>query len=71
MTNQLEPDSSRPTPGAGNQTYPQFVIDTKTGQIEVNLIDKASGRVVRHIPATELRQIVRRRGFWPQAKPGA
>jgi len=40
-------------------TYPQFVIDEKTGKIEVNFIDENSGRVVRHIPAAELGEIVR------------
>ncbi|MCB0209139.1 MAG: flagellar protein FlaG [Anaerolineae bacterium] len=42
-----------------NYTYPQFVIDEKTGHVEVNFIEKESGRVVRHIPATELRAIIR------------
>lgn len=40
-------------------TYPQFVIDEKTGRIEVNFIDENSGRVVRHIPSAELGEIVR------------
>lgn len=40
-------------------TYPQFIISETTGQIEVNFIDKNSGRVVRHIPSTELNEIVR------------
>lgn len=43
---------------AGSYTYPQFIIDEKAGQIKVNLIDKASGRVVRHILASELNEIV-------------
>jgi len=49
------------TPGcqSENYTYPQFVIDEKTGRVDVNFIDLASGRVVRHIPAAELNQIVR------------
>lgn len=43
-----------------NYTYPQFIIvNETTGQIEVNFIDKDSGRVVRHIPSTELKAIVR------------
>lgn len=42
-----------------NYTYPQFVIDEKTGQIEVNFIDRESGRVVRHIPSAELKAIVK------------
>jgi hypothetical protein len=42
-----------------NYTYPQFIIDEKTRQIKINLIDKASGRVVRHIAARELDQILR------------
>ena len=46
--------------GVGNNyTYPQFVIDEKTGQVDVNFIDRVSGRVVRHIPASELNNIVR------------
>lgn len=40
-------------------TYLQFVISEVTGQIEVNFIDKASGRVIRHIPSIELVEIVR------------
>jgi hypothetical protein len=39
-------------------TYPQFIIDETTGKIEVNFIDKESGRVLRHIPSTELREII-------------
>jgi hypothetical protein len=46
-----------------NYTYPQFVIDEKTGRVEVNFIDWASGRVIRHIPATELSEIVRGHGL--------
>lgn len=42
-----------------NYTYPQFIIDEKTGQIEVNFIDRESGRVVRHIPSAELKAIVK------------
>lgn len=42
-----------------NYTYPQFIIDEKTGRVEVNFIDWASGRVVRHIAAAELNKIVR------------
>jgi uncharacterized FlaG/YvyC family protein len=45
--------------GSGSYTYPQFIIDDKTGRIKVNFIDKASGRVVRHIPPAELSEIVR------------
>ncbi|MCL4294672.1 MAG: flagellar protein FlaG [Anaerolineae bacterium] len=40
-------------------TYPQFIIDEATGKIEVNFIDKESGRVLRHIPSTELNEIVK------------
>lgn len=47
-------------------TYPEFVIDERSGQVKVNLIDKVSGRVVRHIPPTELNLIVR--GFSPLNK---
>jgi uncharacterized FlaG/YvyC family protein len=46
-----------------NYTYPQFVIDEKTGRVEVNFIDWASGRVVRHIPAAELTAIIRDHGL--------
>ncbi len=46
-----------------NYTYPQFVIDEKTGRVEVNFIDWDSGRVIRHIPATELSEIVRGHGL--------
>lgn len=42
-----------------NYTYPEFIIDEITGKIEVNFIDKESGRVLRHIPSTELNEIVR------------
>jgi uncharacterized FlaG/YvyC family protein len=48
-----------PQPNSDSHTYPQFVIDEKTGRIEVNFIDEGSGRVVRHIPAAELGEIVR------------
>jgi uncharacterized FlaG/YvyC family protein len=48
-----------------NYTYPQFVIDEKTGRVEVNFIDWASGRVVRHIPAAELNEIVRGQNLIP------
>ncbi len=41
-----------------NYTYPEFVIDERTGQVRVNLIDMASGQVVRHIPPTEVNKIV-------------
>jgi hypothetical protein len=44
----------------GSYTYPQFVIDERTGQVcEVNLIDNESGQVVFHIPSAELQAIVR------------
>jgi len=54
----------QPQPG-NNYTYPQFIIDEKTGRVEVNFIDWASGRVVRHIPAAELSKIVRSQGLVP------
>ena len=55
---------ANPTDQADNNyTYPQFVIDEKTGRVEVNFIDWASGRVLRHIPATELSEIVRGHGL--------
>lgn len=43
-------------------TYPEFIIDEQSGQVKVNLIDKASGRVVRHIPPTELHNIIKGSG---------
>jgi uncharacterized FlaG/YvyC family protein len=46
-------------PKLASYTYPQFIIDEKTGKIEVNFIDGDSGRVLRHIPSAELGQIVR------------
>lgn len=46
-------------PHLDSYTYPQFIIDEATGKIEVNFIDKESGRVLRHIPSTELNEIVR------------
>jgi len=45
--------------GAESYTYPQFVINEKTGRMEGNLIDGASGRIVRHIPSVELDEIIR------------
>lgn len=55
--------SSRPRPNnyqpdSSSYTYPQFIIDERTGQVEVNFIDKDSGRVVRYIPSIELSKIV-------------
>lgn len=47
-------------------TYPEFIIDESSGQVKVNLIDKVSGRVVRHIPPTELSLIVK--GLFPTNK---
>lgn len=41
-----------------NYTYPEFVIDERSGKVEVNLIDQASGKVVRHIPSVELNQLL-------------
>ena len=48
-------------PGGANHsyTYPQFVIDEKTGRIDVNFIDGASGKIIRHIPSAELGEIMR------------
>lgn len=40
--------------------YPQFIIDEQTGRIEVYFIDRATGRIIRYIPATELHEIVQR-----------
>lgn len=52
-----QPDDNHPL-YHDTYTYPQFVIDEKTGQIVVNFIDGHSGRVVRHIPSQELSKIV-------------
>lgn len=48
-----------------NYTYPQFIIDEKTGRVEVNFIDWASGQIVRHIAAAELSQILKDQGTLP------
>ncbi len=39
-------------------TYLQFIISEKTGRIQVNIIDNASGRVVHHISSGELEEII-------------
>lgn len=55
----LQSDFENCQPQRDSYTYPQFVIiNETTGQIEVDFIDKDSGRVVRHIPSTELKEIV-------------
>ncbi|MFN8455274.1 MAG: flagellar protein FlaG [Anaerolineae bacterium] len=55
-----QPDFENCQTHLDSYTYPQFIIvNETTGQIEVNFIDKDSGRVVRHIPSTELKAIVR------------
>lgn len=41
-----------------NYTYPEFLIDERSGNVAVNLIDKASGKVMRHIPSIELNKIL-------------
>ena len=46
----------------GDYTYPQFIIDEKTRTITVNLIDKASGRVICHISSEKLGEIAR--NYW-------
>ena len=43
----------------GSYIYPQFIIDEKTGKVEVKLIDGNSGQILRHIPASELGEIIR------------
>lgn len=55
--------TQQPSDSEQNYTYPQFVIDEKTGRVDVNFIDWASGRVLRHIPAAELNNIVRNHGL--------
>jgi uncharacterized FlaG/YvyC family protein len=55
----VQPDSETNQPVTDNYTYPQFIIKEMTGQIEVNFIDKASGRIIRHIPSVDLAKIVR------------
>lgn len=57
MTLQLHSKSNQTC--LNSYTYLQFVISEVTGQIEVNFIDRASGRVVRHIPSIELVEIVK------------
>lgn len=42
---------------AQNYTYPEFVIDERSGQVAVNLIDQASGKIVRHIASSELNRL--------------
>lgn len=56
-------------PYSRSYTYPQFIIDEKTGRIEVNFIDKESGRIVRHIPATELNEILKGYGTIRRVAP--
>jgi uncharacterized FlaG/YvyC family protein len=56
MLTQSNPEHHQPN--LDSYTYPQFIIDEITGKIEVNFIDKESGRVLRHIPSTELREII-------------
>lgn len=41
-----------------SHTYPEFNIDGVSGRIWVNLIEASSGRILRHIPPTELHQIM-------------
>ena len=41
----------------GSYTFPQFIINERTGQLAANLIDSGSGRVLQHIPSAALRQI--------------
>lgn len=43
---------------SSNYIYPQFLIDEKSGRIEVCFIDRDSGRIVRYIPSTELNKII-------------
>ncbi len=56
MSAEFKPGNHQPN--TYNYTYPEFVIDERSGRVAVNLIDNASGRVVRHIPSSELTQIV-------------
>ncbi len=51
--------TTRFQPEKNGYTYPEFVIDESSGQVAVNLVDTLSGKVVRHIPPTELNQITR------------
>jgi hypothetical protein len=41
-----------------NYTYPQIIIDERTGRIEVFVIEHESGQVVRRIQTNELSRIV-------------
>ena len=61
--------NDKPQSYSRSYTYPQFIIDEKTGRIEVNFIDKESGRIVRHIPATELSKILKGYGTIRQVAP--
>lgn len=57
--------SAQSLPDTNGYTYPEFVIDETSGQVAVNLVDTVSGRVIRHIPPTELNQITRGKGPTP------
>ncbi len=57
--------------GNQNYTYPEFVIDERSGQVAVNLVDKNSGQVVRHIPSSELNQLARNVTAAPGGEAGA
>lgn len=45
---------------ANDYSYPQFLIDERTGRIAVNFISISTGQIVRHIPAAELDLMVAR-----------
>jgi hypothetical protein len=38
--------------------FPQLIINERTGQLTANLIDSGNGRVLQHISAALLRQII-------------
>ncbi len=43
-----------------SDTYPEFIIDERSGQVAVNLVETCSGQVIRHIPSSELTRLTRR-----------
>jgi uncharacterized FlaG/YvyC family protein len=58
---------------SSKHVYPQFIVDERTGGVKINLIEEASGRVVRRIPSSELNMIVQDYcsiyGITPQNQP--
>ena len=48
------------TPGGPRQTFARFVVDPKTHDVSVEILDAASQEVIRSIPNGDLRQMARR-----------